>query len=73
MPSAADTHLIAIRHGETEWSSQGRFQGHPNSVLNRKGLAQAEALGEYLARERFDLLLSSDLGRARGNCKAGAT
>lgn len=59
-----DTHLIAIRHGETEWNSQGRFQGHLNSALNRAGLAQAEALGEYLARERFDLLLSSDLGRA---------
>lgn len=64
MPSPADTHLIAIRHGETEWNSQGRFQGHLNSALNKAGLAQAEALGEYLARERFDLLLSSDLGRA---------
>jgi 2,3-bisphosphoglycerate-dependent phosphoglycerate mutase len=64
MPSPADTHLIAIRHGETEWNSQGRFQGHLNSVLNADGLAQAEALGEYLSRERFDLLLSSDLGRA---------
>ena len=64
MPSNADTHLIAIRHGETEWNRQGRFQGHLNSVLNAEGLAQAEALGEYLARERFDLLLSSDLGRA---------
>lgn len=59
-----DTRLIAIRHGETEWNSQSRFQGHLNSVLNKAGLAQAEALGEYLARERFDLLLSSDLGRA---------
>ncbi len=59
-----DTHLIAIRHGETEWNSQGRFQGHLNSALNREGLAQAEALAERLAGERFDLLLSSDLGRA---------
>jgi probable phosphoglycerate mutase len=64
MSSAADTHLIAIRHGETEWNSQGRFQGHLNSVLNQEGRAQADALGERLARERFDLLLSSDLGRA---------
>ena len=60
----ADTHLIVIRHGETEWNSQGRFQGHLNSRLNPEGLAQAEALGERLAREHFDLLLSSDLGRA---------
>lgn len=64
MPAPPDTHVIAIRHGETAWNSEGRFQGHLNSALNRAGLAQAEALGEYLARERFDVLLSSDLGRA---------
>jgi probable phosphoglycerate mutase len=64
MEQAPDTHLLVIRHGETEWNSQGRFQGHLDSALNREGLAQAEALGEYLAQERFDLLLSSDLGRA---------
>lgn len=64
MSSPPDTLLIAIRHGETEWNSEGRFQGHLNSALNAAGVAQAIALGEYLARERFDLLLSSDLGRA---------
>ena len=64
MSDVADTHLIAIRHGETEWNSEGRFQGHLNSVLNREGLAQAQALGVRLAAERFDLLFSSDLGRA---------
>jgi 2,3-bisphosphoglycerate-dependent phosphoglycerate mutase len=64
MEQAPLTHLLVIRHGETEWNSQGRFQGHRDSVLSAEGRAQAEALGEYLARERFDLLLSSDLGRA---------
>jgi 2,3-bisphosphoglycerate-dependent phosphoglycerate mutase len=64
MSFPADTHLIAIRHGETEWNSKGRFQGHLNSVLNDEGIAQARALGERLVAERFDLLLSSDLGRA---------
>jgi len=59
-----DTHLLAIRHGETEWNRAGRFQGHLNSALNAEGVAQAEALGERLAKERIDLLLSSDLGRA---------
>jgi probable phosphoglycerate mutase len=64
MAQTPDTHLLAIRHGETEWNSEGRFQGHLNSVLNKEGRAQAEALGERLAQERFDLLLCSDLGRA---------
>lgn len=72
MPSAKDTLLIAIRHGETEWNSEGRFQGHLNSVLNEEGRAQAQALAERLAAERFDLLLSSDLGRALQTASAVA-
>jgi len=64
MSSFADTHFIAIRHGETEWNREGRYQGHLNSALNQDGLAQAQALGERLATARFDLLFSSDLGRA---------
>lgn len=59
-----DTHLLAIRHGETEWNRAGRFQGHLNSALNAEGMTQAAALGERLAREPMDLLISSDLGRA---------
>ena len=50
MASSADTHLIAIRHGETEWNREGRFQGHLNSALNAEGLAQAQALAERLTR-----------------------
>ena len=72
MPAAKDTLLIAIRHGETEWNSEGRFQGHLNSVLNEEGRAQAQALAERLAAERFDLLLSSDLGRALQTASAVA-
>ena len=64
MATPADTHFIAIRHGETQWNSVGRFQGHLNSELNAEGRVQAQALGARLAAERFDLLLSSDLGRA---------
>ena len=70
MPSSTDTHFIAIRHGETEWNRESRFQGHLNSELNGEGRAQAEALGERLAGERFDLLLSSDLGRTLQTARA---
>ena len=72
MQSPAHTHLIAIRHGETDWNKEGRFQGHLNSDLNPAGVAQARALGERLAAERFDLLLSSDLGRALQTASAVA-
>jgi len=70
--TAVDTQLLAVRHGETEWNTQGRFQGHLDSVLNAEGLSQARALGRRLARERFDLLLSSDLGRALQTASAVA-
>ena len=58
------TSLILIRHGETEWNSEGRLQGHEDVPLNRLGLAQAEALGTRMAGERFHALYSSDLSRA---------
>ncbi|TAK72554.1 MAG: histidine phosphatase family protein [Betaproteobacteria bacterium] len=70
MRSLLETQLLAIRHGETEWNCQGRFQGHLNSELNLAGLAQANALGTRFTAERFDLLLSSDLGRALQTAEA---
>lgn len=56
--------FLVIRHGETEWNRAGRVQGHGDSPLTPEGLAQAEAVGRRLAREPFDRLVSSDLGRA---------
>ncbi len=60
-----ETTLILIRHGETEWNRDRRFQGHGDSNLTDKGRAQTEALGQRLAPFRFDRLISSDLGRAK--------
>jgi probable phosphoglycerate mutase len=57
--------FIVVRHGETRWNVERRVQGSGDSPLTDAGLAQAEAIGKRLARERFDLLISSDLGRAR--------
>ena len=59
------TDFIVIRHGETDWNRQQRFQGHIDVPLNATGLQQAQRLAGALAGERFDLLLSSDLQRAR--------
>ena len=58
------TQVIIVRHGQTEWNIKGIRQGHLDSPLTHRGLAQAKALAKRLAREKFSLLYSSDLGRA---------
>ena len=58
------TQVILVRHGETEWNIARIRQGHLDSRLTEKGIAQAQALAQRLAREKFTALYSSDLGRA---------
>lgn len=61
------TTIFLVRHGETEWKATGRYQGHLDSPLTPRGMAQAEALGESLAAipEIIDTVFVSPLGRAR--------
>ena len=58
--------LWFIRHGETPWNTEGRFQGHCDINLSPQGLHQAYLVAERLERSRdpFDGLYSSDLQRA---------
>jgi broad specificity phosphatase PhoE len=57
------THLILIRHGETDWNVEGRWQGHADVPLNERGRAQAEELAESLAGDRIGAIYASDLLR----------
>ncbi|MFN4120995.1 histidine phosphatase family protein [Acidovorax sp.] len=61
------TELILIRHGETDWNRELRFQGHVDVPLNATGHEQARRLAERLAAERppVDHLICSDLIRTR--------
>jgi probable phosphoglycerate mutase len=61
---AVTTRFIVVRHGETYWNAETRIQGQLDSDLNEEGVAQAEAVGARVSREPFDVLVSSDLGRA---------
>ena len=58
------TRFVVVRHGETHWNLEARIQGHGDSALTEKGLAQADAIARRLAGESFDVLVASDLGRA---------
>lgn len=59
------TELILIRHGETDWNVQGRFQGQIDVPLNAFGERQAARLAERMAGERVDIFYCSDLLRTR--------
>jgi probable phosphoglycerate mutase len=58
------TKLVLVRHGETKWNVEQRIQGQGDSPLTEEGIDQARAIGRRLAAERFDRIVSSDLGRA---------
>jgi probable phosphoglycerate mutase len=59
------TELILVRHGETDWNRELRFQGHVDVALNAIGLEQARRLAQRLGAEPAHRLYVSDLLRAR--------
>jgi broad specificity phosphatase PhoE len=58
------TRLIIVRHGETEYNLQKRYQGQMESSLTQRGREQAACAAERLKGERFDAIFSSPLSRA---------
>jgi broad specificity phosphatase PhoE len=58
------THVVIIRHGQSQGNAEGRFGGHTDTPLSPRGRRQAEATARTLAPEKFDAIYSSDLPRA---------
>jgi len=58
------TTILLARHGETDWNSERRWQGHADRPLNEVGREQALELAETLTDRAIDVVYSSDLLRA---------
>jgi broad specificity phosphatase PhoE len=59
-----DAELWLVRHGETEWSRDGRHTSVTDLELTDKGVEVARSLGLRLAEHSFDQVLSSPMSRA---------
>jgi 2,3-bisphosphoglycerate-dependent phosphoglycerate mutase len=58
------THVVVIRHGQSQGNAEGRFGGHTDTPLSPRGRRQAQATARALASEKFNAIYSSDLPRA---------
>lgn len=54
-----------MRHGESIWNAEGRWQGSADPPLSDAGRQQATALAEFLRDEGIDHIVTSDLDRAQ--------
>jgi broad specificity phosphatase PhoE len=57
--------LILVRHGETTWNDQARYQGQEDVPLSARGRVESECLADRLVCERIAAIYSSDLIRAK--------
>ncbi|WP_040952841.1 histidine phosphatase family protein [Gorillibacterium massiliense] len=58
-----------IRHGETDWNREKRAQGITDVPLNEEGFAQARKLAVRLSEEKWDMIYTSDLVRAKATAE----
>lgn len=63
------SHLVLIRHGESQWNLENRFTGWVDVPLTPKGEEEARAAGEKLKTFQFDCAFTSGLKRAQNTLR----
>src|SRR6476659_3119309 len=62
--------ILLVRHGETAWNREGRYQGRTDIPLSPDGEAQVQALALRLTHVPISIAVSSPLSRARRTAEA---
>lgn len=62
--------VVLVRHAETTWNAESRWQGQADVPLSARGRAEAARLGARLASVPFDVRVASDLSRTRDTAAA---
>jgi broad specificity phosphatase PhoE len=57
--------IFLIRHGQTNWNLEGRFQGREDIPLNDFGMEQARECGNAIKSSKFMAVITSPLIRAK--------
>ena len=57
--------VLLVRHGETPWNAEGRYQGQTDIPLSTVGEEQARKLGDRLAEVSITRAVASPLARAK--------
>ena len=56
--------ICIVRHGQTDWNVEGRYQGRCDTHLNEVGIMQAREIASKINNKKFDVVFSSPLKRA---------
>lgn len=70
MPWPLRAKLVLVRHGQTDWNLEGRYQGGSDVPLNATGREQAERLAMELSASRYEAVYSSPLRRSLDTARA---
>jgi probable phosphoglycerate mutase len=62
--------ILLVRHGETPWNREGRYQGRTDIPLSETGQAQVRGLGKRLEHVEIRVAFASPLARARNTAEA---
>jgi broad specificity phosphatase PhoE len=69
MSDDAKVELWLVRHGETEWSADGRHTSTTDIPLTERGRERARELRDYLAGRKFAAVFVSPMQRAKETCE----